>query len=106
MDFCTLALGCKAGYGPHLHLNARVELLVSHSPHTLDRGGNHLVPAQVEDRGWLQNPPSHICHLIFHYDSKFTNIQICIETCTSHQFADLLLLIDADLEVTLIMVEV
>lgn len=41
-------------------------------------------PAPVEDGGRLQNPPSHICHLIFHHDSKFTNIWVCIETCTSH----------------------
>lgn len=41
-------------------------------------------PAPVEDGGRLQNTPSHVCHLIFHHDSKFTNIWVCIETCTSH----------------------
>ena len=90
MDFCTLALGCEAGDGPHLDLDARVELLVSYVPHTLDRGSNCFVPAPIEDGGRLQNPPSHICHLIFHQGSEFTNIWVCIETRTLYQFADLL----------------
>lgn len=47
MNFCALALGCKAGDGPHLDLDACVELLVSHVPHTLDRGGDRLV-LQIE----------------------------------------------------------
>lgn len=47
MDFGALALGCEAGDGPHLDLDACVELLVSHVPHTLDRGGNCFV-LQIE----------------------------------------------------------
>lgn len=43
MNFRALALGCEAGDGPHLYLDACVKLLVSHVPHTLDRGGNCLV---------------------------------------------------------------
>lgn len=47
MDFSALALGCEAGDGPHLYLDACVELLVSHVPYTLDRGGNRFV-LQIE----------------------------------------------------------
>ena len=39
----ALALGGEAGDGPHLDLNARVELLVPHVPHALDWGGNRLI---------------------------------------------------------------
>lgn len=39
----ALALGCEAGNGPHLDLDARVELLVAHVPDTLYRCGNRFV---------------------------------------------------------------
>lgn len=106
MDFCALALGGKARDGPHLDLDARVELLVPHVPDALDRRRNRFIPAPVEDGGRLQHPPSHVRHLIFDHDSKFTDVWICVETCASHQFADLFLPIGADLAVALIMVEV
>lgn len=41
-------------------------------------------PAPVEDGGRLQHPPSHVRHLIFDHDSKFTDVWICVETCASH----------------------
>ena len=41
-------------------------------------------PAPVEDGGRLEDPSGHVCHLVFHHDSKFTNVWICIETGTSH----------------------
>lgn len=47
MDLGALALGCEAGDGPHLDLDACVELLVSHVPYALDRGGNRFV-LQIE----------------------------------------------------------
>lgn len=43
MDFGALALGGEACDGPHLDLDARVELLVPHVPDALDRGGDRFI---------------------------------------------------------------
>lgn len=60
MDFGALALGCEAGDGPHLDLNARVELLVSHVPNPLDRGGDRFV-LQRQSRSVGTNERKHSC---------------------------------------------
>lgn len=59
VNFSALALGCEAGDGPHLDLDAGVELLVSHVPHTLDRGGNRFVlQIQSASKGGKQQKQS------------------------------------------------
>lgn len=47
----ALALGCEAGNGPHLDLDARVELLVAHVPDTLYRCGNRFVLQTDQRKG-------------------------------------------------------
>lgn len=41
-------------------------------------------PAPVEDGGRLQDPASHVSHLIFDHDSKFPDVGVGVETRTSH----------------------
>lgn len=51
MDFCALALGGKARDGPHLDLDARVELLVPHVPDALDRRRNRFILQMAKGSG-------------------------------------------------------
>ena len=43
MHLRALALGGEARDGPHLDLDARVDLLVPHVPDALDRGGDRFI---------------------------------------------------------------
>ena len=51
MDFRALALGGEARDGPHLDLDARVELLVPHVPDALDRGRNSFILQMAKGSG-------------------------------------------------------
>ena len=61
----ALPLRCEASNGPHFDLNACVELLVPHVPHSLDRGGDCFI-LQNRSTAWFilqSGPPSPVCVL-------------------------------------------